>query len=83
MNKWIVVLLALVLTGCVRQHFRGDYGYSVANNSEVQTISPEAGNVDRPIVTGHGAKLDAGYNRYLQDDGTVEEGRVVDDVGSD
>lgn len=83
MNKLIVVMLAIALSGCVRMHFRDDYGYSVENNNTVQTINPEAQNMDRPPVASSGAKISAGYERYLNDDGQVEEGRVVEDVGSD
>lgn len=83
MNKLILVFLVVALSGCVRHHFRGDYGYSVATNTEAQTINPDAGNIDHPIITGNGAKIDAGYHRYLDDDGTVEEGRIVQDISSD
>lgn len=82
MNKWMVVIAALALSGCVREHFRGDYGYSVENNMSAQTINPDAQYKDYPTVSGNGAKIEAGYQRYLKDDGKVEEGRVVEDVGS-
>lgn len=83
MNKWVVVMAALALTGCVREHFRGDYGYSVENNMSVQTINPDAQYKDYPVVSSSGAKVEAGYERYLKDDGEVEEGRVVEDVSGD
>ncbi|MQX52978.1 hypothetical protein [Alcanivorax sediminis] len=81
MNKLIGIFLVLALTGCARESLRGDHGYSNENNMAVQVVNPGAENKDYGVITTHGAKINAGVERYLKDDGEVEEGRVVEDVG--
>jgi hypothetical protein len=52
----------------------------VNKNSQVQVINPDARYKDHPVISTHGGKLDAGYERFLTDDGKVEEGRIVEDI---
>lgn len=81
MNKIIGIALVLMLAGCARESLRGDHGYSTANNMAVQVVNPGVEDKDYGVISTHGAKINAGVERYLKDDGEVEEGRVVEDVG--
>ncbi|MED5388293.1 MAG: hypothetical protein VX793_05540 [Pseudomonadota bacterium] len=80
MNKFLLVMLMVMLGACARESLRPDYGYSVNHNAEVQVINPDARYKDHPVISTHGGKLDAGYERFLKDDGKVEEGRIVEDI---
>ncbi|WP_290539318.1 MULTISPECIES: hypothetical protein [Alcanivorax] len=82
MNKIMTVVIAVLLSACARESLRPDYGYSVNQNSQVQVINPGARYKDHPVISTHGGKLDAGYERFLKDDGKVEEGRIVEEVSS-
>lgn len=80
MNKLLILSLAIMLSGCARESLRGDFAYSTENNIAAQTINPEAENTDRGVISTHGAKINKGVERYLKDDGAVEEGRIVEDI---
>jgi len=80
MNKIMTVVMVVLLSACARESLRPDYGYSVNHSAQVQVINPDARYKDHPEISAHGGKLDAGYERYLKDDGNVEEGRIVEDV---
>ena len=82
MNRILTVIMAVFLSACARESLRPDYGYSVDHNAQVQVINPDARYKDHPVISTHGGKLDAGYERFLKDDGKVEEGRIVEDVSS-
>jgi hypothetical protein len=80
MNKIMTLLMVVLVSACARESLRPDYGYSVNNNAQVQVINPDARFKDHPVISTHGGKLDAGYERFLKDDGKVEEGRIVEDI---
>lgn len=82
MNKFLIVAMAILISGCARESMRGDFGYSTENNIAAQTINPEAATTDRGVIGTHGAKINMGVERYLKDDGTVEEGRIVEDISN-
>ena len=82
MNRIMVVIMVMLVSACARQSLRPDYGYSVDHSAQVQVINPDAHYKDRPVISTHGGKLDAGYERFLKDDGKIEEGRIVEDVSS-
>jgi len=76
----MATVMVVLLSACARESLRPDYAYSVNKNSQVQVINPDARYKDHPVVSTHGGKLDAGYERFLTDDGKVEEGRIVEDI---
>lgn len=80
MNRILTVAMVVLLSACARESMRPDYGYSVNQNAQVQVINPDARYKDYPVISTHGGKLDAGYERFLKDDGKVEEGRIVEDI---
>ncbi|MDF1724470.1 MAG: hypothetical protein P1U59_08100 [Alcanivorax sp.] len=80
MNKIMATVMVVLLSACARESLRPDYAYSVNKNSQVQVINPDARYKDHPVISTHGGKLDAGYERFLTDDGKVEEGRIVEDI---
>lgn len=80
MNKIMTVILMVLLSACARESLRPDYGYSVSHNAQVQVINPDARYRDHPVISTHGGKLNAGYERFLKDEGKVEEGRIVEDI---
>lgn len=82
MNKIMTVVLMVLLSACARESLRPDYGYSVSHNAQVQVINPDARFKDHPVISTHGGKLDAGYERFLKDDGKVERGRIVEDISN-
>tara|TARA_B100000676_G_C17881521_1_gene734189 strand:- start:292 stop:540 length:249 start_codon:yes stop_codon:yes gene_type:complete len=82
MNKIMTVVLMVLLSACARESLRPDYGYSVTHNAQVQVINPDARFKDHPVISTHGGKLDAGYERFLKDDGKVERGRIVEDISN-
>lgn len=82
MNKLMTMVMVVLLSACARESLRPDYEYSVNHNAQVQVINPDARYRDHPVISTHGGKLDAGYERFLKDDGKVEEGRIVEDVSS-
>ena len=82
MNKFLMLLTIVLVSGCARETLRGDMGYSTDRNMAAQTINPEAAGMDRGVISTHGAKINMGVERYLKDDGTVEEGRIVEDISN-
>ena len=82
MNKFLIFALVMSLAGCARESLRGDFAYSTDINMAAQTINPEAATLDRGVIGTHGAKINKGIERYLKDDGAVEEGRIVDDISN-
>ena len=82
MNRIMTLLMVMLVSACARESLRPDYGYSVNHNAQVQVIHQDARYKDHPVISTHGAKLDAGYERFLKDDGKVEEGRIVEDISN-
>ncbi len=82
MNKFLVMALVIFASGCARESLRPDFAYSTDNNMTVQAINPDADTTDRGVISTHGAKINMGVERYLKDDGAVEEGRIVDDISN-
>lgn len=80
MNKLMTVVMVVLLSACARESLRPDYEYSVKHNAQVQVINPDARYRDHPVISTHGGKLNAGYERFLKDEGKVEEGRIVEDI---
>lgn len=82
MNKFLVLSLVILVSGCARESLRGDFAYSNHKNMAAQAINPDAHITDRGVISTHGAKINKGVERYLKDDGEVEEGRIVDDISN-
>lgn len=82
MNKLLLVALVVLVSGCARESLRPDHGYSTETNIAAQTINPEAATTERGVISTHGAKINMGVERYLKDDGAVEEGRIVEDISN-
>lgn len=82
MNKLMTMVMMVLLSACARESLRPDYRYSVNHSAQVQVVNPDARYKDHSVISTHGGKLDAGYERFLKDDGKVEEGRIVEEVSS-
>jgi hypothetical protein len=87
MNRnWIVLTLVaglgIGIAGCSHAPLAPDFNAANSNNISEQTINPDAGKSELPLVTLDGQKGEAAMKRYRTDTGKAESGAIVSGVSS-
>jgi type IV pilus biogenesis protein CpaD/CtpE len=85
--KLLLVLSAvLLLVACNLGHrstMRPDFGNAVKTNMAVQTINPEAGQVEQEASALDGQKAEKALERYRKDKGKAPAEKLVTDIVGD
>lgn len=79
---WIALAaVATLLAGCRAQpHLNPDFGNSVAINTRLQVVDPNASGQDRPMSTLDGQKAEKAVERYRKDRPDESRQKLVKDI---